>query len=125
MSSSPTVVYCHCAFAKVLPEDVKKATLEGLCASDIPFDAVPDLCDMAARRDPKLRAIAQGGPVKIAACYPRAVKGLFVSVGEPLNGSHTEIRNLRVESAQEALAALKDPQLCPNLETTEPEPSED
>ena len=115
MSSTPKVVYCHCAFAKVLPEEVKKATLEGLCASGVQFDAVPDLCDMAARRDPKMNAISQSGPVKIAACYPRAVKGLFVSVGAPLDEGLTEVRNLRVESSETALEALQNGVVTPNL----------
>ena len=80
----PKILFCHCAYARVVPEEVKTETLRGLCQSDKEFDAVPDLCEMAARRDPRLKELAKSGPIKIAACYPRAVKGLFVSIGSPL-----------------------------------------
>ena len=32
------VLYCRCAYAQVVPEDTKKAVLEGLCKSGRPFD---------------------------------------------------------------------------------------
>ena len=40
----PRVLYCHCAFAQVVPKDVKTRVLENLTASSCSFDAVPDLC---------------------------------------------------------------------------------
>jgi hypothetical protein len=40
---------------------------------------------MAARRDPHLAELARGpGPLRIAACWPRAVQGLFVLADAPL-----------------------------------------
>ena len=50
MDSEPRIVYCHCAFARVVPPAVKAAVIEHLAATDLPFDAVPDLCEMSARR---------------------------------------------------------------------------
>jgi hypothetical protein len=44
------ILYCHCAFAKVVPTEVKSAVLEGLSRANVEFEAVPDLCEMAARR---------------------------------------------------------------------------
>ena len=111
----PLLLYCHCQYAKVLPEDVKKATLKKLSDSGQPFEAVPDLCELAARRDPSLARMAAGGPVKIAACFPRAVKWLFHSAGADLAIDQTQIVNMRTLSADEAAKAMFDPTLAPNL----------
>ncbi|HUF64258.1 MAG TPA: hypothetical protein VMN36_19430 [Verrucomicrobiales bacterium] len=83
----PRTLYCRCAFAQVIPDDVKDRRLEELCASGEPFDAVPDLCEMAAQRDPGLRELAESAAVeglRIIACHPRAVRGLFRQAGSPL-----------------------------------------
>ncbi len=111
----PVLLYCHCRYAQVLPEEVKRATLKRLCDSGQPFEAVPDLCELAARRDPALARIAAAGPVKIAACFPRAVKWLFHSAGTPLALETTEVVNLRTLSAEEAGSALLNPQLTANI----------
>lgn len=52
------ILYCHCAYAQVVPPEVKTAVLEALSASGVSFEAVPDLCEMSARRDPGLAQIA-------------------------------------------------------------------
>ena len=78
-SSNPALLYCHCQYAQVVPPDVKAAVLQQLCASNLPFEAVPDLCELSARRDPALQRLANAGPLKIAACFPRAVKWLFAA----------------------------------------------
>ena len=62
------ILYCNCTFAKVVPLDVKKSVLRQLSDSGQAFDAVADLCDMSARKDPSLKKIAEGGCIKIAAC---------------------------------------------------------
>ena len=54
------VLYCHCAYAKVVPEDVKKDVLARLSGSGIAFDAVADLCELSARKDPALARLADG-----------------------------------------------------------------
>jgi hypothetical protein len=102
---APRIVYCHCAYAQVVPVDVKQEVLRGLTESGVSFDAVADLCEMAARRDPWLQDVACG-PAHIAACYPRAVKWLFSSAGAPLPEEGIEIRNMRTETAPEITAAL-------------------
>jgi hypothetical protein len=107
MSESPRILYCRCAYAQVLPPAVKNGVLEGLCAGGAAFDAVADLCEMSARRDERLAAIAAAdGPLKIAACHPRAVKWLFHAAGVPLPES-TEFVNLRAASVEDALAQLR------------------
>jgi hypothetical protein len=103
----PRLVYCHCAYAQVVPPDVKQHVLRELTDRDVPFEAVADLCEMAARRDPALAGIAAGsGPVRLAACYPRAVKWLFASAGSPLPEHGIEIINMRTATADEAAAAM-------------------
>ena len=48
---APRVLYCHCAYAAVVPKATKEAVLRGLTDAGIAFDAVPDLCELSARRD--------------------------------------------------------------------------
>ena len=103
--SAPRVLYCHCAYAKVVPEDVKRSVLAGLAESRVPFEAVADLCEMSARQDPALARLADGAPTKIAACYPRAVKWLFHAAGVDLPGA-VEIRNMREDAADDVLSGL-------------------
>ena len=100
------ILYCHCAFAKVVAPEVKTAVLNGLAAADVEFDAVPDLCEMAAQGDSRLREIAAGGALKVAACYPRAVRWLFASAGAPLEEPNVRIWNMRVEPAETVVAGL-------------------
>ena len=105
-AGAPRIVYCHCAYAQVVLPDVKQQVLQTLTASGVAFDAVADLCEMAARRDPWLERIACGGPARIAACYPRAVKWLFASAGAPLADEGVQILNMRTEPAGAVASAL-------------------
>jgi hypothetical protein len=115
MAETPRILYCHCANAQVVPLAVKTAVLGQLCASAAAFEAVADLCGMSARQDPALKWLAAGGSLKIAACYPRAIKGLFAAAKTPLSPDRTEVLNMRVLSAEEVTAAILDPVLKPNL----------
>jgi hypothetical protein len=115
MTNPPGILFCNCTYAQVVPPEVKAAVLKKLCESGVAFDAVADLCEMSARRDPALQQLAGGGAVKIAACYPRAVKWLFAAAKAPLPLDATEVLNMRVESAEDVTAALFNPELTPNL----------
>ncbi len=105
MSTQRRIVYCNCSFARVLAPEVKSKVLEGLSASGVAFDAVPDLCEMSARKDPGLVQIAEGDVV-IAACFPRAVRWLFSAAGAPLDSERAQILNMRSETADTVLASL-------------------
>ena len=106
MADQPRILFCHCNYARVVPDDVKQGVLDGLCQSGRAFEAVADLCEMSARRDPALKRLAAGEePVKIAACYPRAVKWLFGSCQAGLPTDRTEVVNLRELSPADATAA--------------------
>lgn len=54
---------------------------------------VSDLCEWAARCDPRLREFAQQEAPKVYACQPRAVRALFARAGAPLP-SGAEIVNI-------------------------------
>ncbi|MDF2374656.1 MAG: hypothetical protein P1U81_00345 [Verrucomicrobiales bacterium] len=104
MSDSPKkILYCRCAFAQVVAEGVKNEVLERLCDSGVSFETVSDLCEMSARKDPRLeKMIAGEAPVQIAACYPRAVKWLFHQAGVPFpDEEKVEVLNMREETAEE------------------------
>ena len=116
MADKPRILFCHCNYAQVVPPEVKAGVLEKLCASGQAFEAVADLCEMSARRDPALNRLADGeAPVKVAACYPRAVKWLFGSCKAPLDGKRTEVVNMRELSAEDATEALLNDEVSPNL----------
>lgn len=100
------ILYCHCNYAQVVPPEVKREVLAKLAESGVGFDAVADLCEMSAKRDPALKQLAGGGPVKIAACYARAVRGLFTAADASLPDEGVEIRNMRIESAEQVVEAL-------------------
>ena len=99
-SKQGRVLYCHCAYAKVVPAETKSAVLRGLSEAGVEFDAVPDLCEMAARRDVRLQDLAAETSLTIAACYPRAVRWLFAAGGADLADKPVRVWNMRVESAQ-------------------------
>ena len=102
------LLYCRCAYAQVVPQDVKDGVLRHLCASGLPFDSAADLCEMSARRDPRLADLAASGPLKIIACHPRAVKWLFHAAGAPLPDT-TEIVNQRTLTTEEAITQIETP----------------
>ena len=117
MTDSPRILFCNCTYAQVVPREVKEAVLRKLSDSGVAFDAVADLCELSARQDPALQRLAAGGPVKIAACFPRAVKWLFAAGKAPLPAGSTEILNMRVQTAEEIVASLFSSELKPNLPT--------
>ena len=101
------ILYCNCSYAQVVPKEVKEDVLKRLCASGAAFDAVADLCDMSARKDPALQKLVADGDVKIVACFPRAVKWLFHAAGAPLPKEGVEILNMREQSADAIMSGLQ------------------
>jgi hypothetical protein len=98
-SSARPILYCRCAYAQVVPEDVKDEVLARLADSGEPFEAVSDLCEMAARKDPALGQMAAEGPLRVVACHGRAVKWLFHHADAPL-AEGSEVLNMREDSAE-------------------------
>lgn len=106
MSLERKILYCHCNYARVLPPEVKKEVLGQLAASSIEFEAVPDLCEMSAKKDARLQQLAAGPSLTIAACYPRAVKWLFSAAGAPLPESGVDILNMREQPADQIVTSI-------------------
>lgn len=100
-----TYVYCHCAYARTVPEDTKEEVLEALVEAGVAFEAVSDLCEMSARKDAKLKDLAKAENLRLAACFPRAVHWLFSGAGAPLPES-TKIFNMREEGSEEIVEGL-------------------
>ena len=127
MSVEPRILYCNCTYAQVVSKEVKEAVLRKLSDSGVAFEAVADLCEMSARKDPSLQRLAQCGNLKIAACFPRAVKWLFAAGQASLPIGTTEVLNMRTQSAEEICAALNRTEIVPNLpsgKATQPPPTE-
>lgn len=126
MTEGTRILYCNCAYAQVVPRSTKEKVLRKLCDSGASFDAVSDLCEMSARKDPMLLRLADGGSLKIAACFPRAVKWLFAAGNAALPPEQTQVINMRTDSAEEAAASLLGGPLRPNLpEDNRPPPAAD
>jgi len=106
MTQSSRILYCQCAHANVVPKETKEAVLQALIDAEVPFDAVPDLCELAARKDAALGSLGAGGNLRIAACYPRAVRWLFQGAGFPLNMATTTICNMRDQDAATVVSQL-------------------
>ena len=104
---SQRVLYCHCAYARVVPEAVKQEVLAGLAASNLEFEAVPDMCEMSARRDARLaKWVDSGDTLQIAACYPRAIKWLFSAAGVELPEERVKIWNMRELPASDIVTSI-------------------
>ena len=108
MAASARILYCHCAYARIVPAETKTEVLTRLASSSAEWDSVPDLCEMSARRHPGLAQIASGGEATIVACYPRAVRWLFDAAGTTLPDS-VRVLNMRVATAPEICSALQLP----------------
>ena len=102
------ILYCHCAFAQAVPRPVKQDVLRALTDSGADFDAVADLCEMSARKDPALAELARAEHLTCVACYPRAVRWLFSGAGTPLDETRVRFLNMRAQTAEEIVAALQD-----------------
>jgi hypothetical protein len=124
MASPPHILFCNCTYAQIIPKEVKEAVLRKLCESGVAFDAVADLCEMSARQDSSLQRLARSETVKIAACFPRAVKWLFATARAPLSADGAEVLNMRTQTADEIVSALLDAQIKPNLPAGKVTPSD-
>ena len=105
MADPTRILYCHCAYARIVPAETKTEVLTRLSASSAEWDSVPDLCEMAARRDSHIATLISDGALRIAACYPRVVRALFQAAGSPLP-AETLILNMRTETPEKVVQGL-------------------
>ena len=71
------VLLCRCSHAQSVTRAAALALESRLCSAGSRVVTTPDLCGMAARRDPRLAEIAASGPVHVVACHERAVRWLL------------------------------------------------
>ena len=102
-----TIVFCECAYADIVPETTRQGLPAFLASVGVRYECVPDLCQLAADRDPRLRTWCAGeASLVILACHPRAVRALFQAAGAPLQRSDVQFLNLRTQGVAEMAALL-------------------
>ncbi len=106
------LILCQCAHYGLISPVVLQTIACSLEASGTPFELVPDLCELAARKDARLKEIARTPGARILACHARAIKALFHLAEAPLDLDRALCINGRECSADEALARLETPR-CP------------
>jgi len=102
------VIFCHCEYSGVMPEDTKWDVLTGLRSARVDFTAMTDLCEMAAKQDPALKELAGSPNTTIIACYPRAVHWLLHAGGAGVEQDAVRVLNMRTMSAESILEQLVD-----------------
>lgn len=113
-----SLLLCQCArYGLISPETVRTLSAS-LRACGMPFEVVPDLCELAARKDPRLQQLAGLARPMVLACHPRAVKALFHLAGAPLDAERTLLVNVREGPVEDALAVLGTPR-GPSESTTD------
>lgn len=100
------VVFCQCAYSDVIDDAVRRPVLAALERADVELAAVPDLCALASRCDPRLAEWAADPETRIIACYPRTVAWLFHWAGTPLADAEARVLNMRTMDAGAILAEL-------------------
>jgi len=123
MSKVAKILFCNCGYSNIIGDDVKAQILNALAAGPVEFEVLQDLCELAAKKDAKLKRWAKEDAIKIIACYPRAVKWLFYTAGAPLKGKKVEFLNMRTSSAKEIISLLlggKNPaKVCKDIQLEE------
>lgn len=104
MPQIPDILLCNCGYSSVVPADVRSAVFGLLSEAGVRFEVVADLCGLAARRDERLRQLA-ASDVRIAACYPRAVRWLFHAAGADLPAG-ASIANMRTQTPEQIAECL-------------------
>ena len=101
----PRVVLCGCTYCDIIPRASREQILAGLRGNGVTLEVVPDLCGLAANRDPRLKTWTDGDSPAIVACFPRAVRWLFHAAGVPLNGQ-ARLFNMRTQPPEEIIREL-------------------
>lgn len=107
------LIICQCAHAGLIAPETLGSLAASLRAHGTPFDLVPDLCELAARRDPRLEALARAPRPAVLACHERAVRNLFHMAAAPLDPERALLLDVRAGSADQALARLGIPRAEP------------
>ena len=101
------VLLCRCAYTELAPGHVCDAMLAELSNAGVDVCVIPDLCELAARRDPSLREFVAGASVTVLACYPRTVKWLFDAAGLKDAASNLGVINIRTTHPEAIRATVQ------------------
>ena len=104
-AKQPRVVFCGCSYYDIIPRASREQILIGLRQNGVALEVVPDLCGLAANRDPRLETWADASSLTIVACFPRATRWLFHAAGIPLDGQ-ARFFNMRTQSPEEIIAQI-------------------
>jgi Pyruvate/2-oxoacid:ferredoxin oxidoreductase delta subunit len=105
MSKSTQIIFCSCAYSKVIPEQVREQVLSALKDWEAAIEIVDDLCGLAVRNRQTLRQWSRTENLLIVACYERAVKCLFERAGAAL-ASESRFFNMRTQKAEDIIQSL-------------------
>jgi len=108
MPQSAKLIFCNCAYSDVIARETKQEVFDRLSDSGVEFAAVADLCGLAARKDPSLADLAKAKDLRIAACFPRAVRWLFHAAGAELTDGAWRVANMRTQSPAEVASVMLD-----------------
>jgi NAD-dependent dihydropyrimidine dehydrogenase PreA subunit len=111
-----TVLVCRCASAGTIPKEACDQVLAALEELDVDTVAVPDLCAMAARRDPTLHRLCSSGRVQIVACAQRAVHWMLHAAGVNFDAASIEVLDLGEEKPAQIVRTLSE-RACPRPHT--------
>jgi len=86
---------------------IRQAVLEGLTRAGVVFEAVPDLCKLAADKALCLKDWASSDALTVIGCFPRTIRWLFHAGGASLDNSFDLMcLNMHTQSAEAILAAV-------------------
>jgi Pyruvate/2-oxoacid:ferredoxin oxidoreductase delta subunit len=124
-NADPTILFCHCAYSKSINENTRDVLFDALKNTGAKIQSVADLCKLSAEKDPALAELAQQENLRIAACFPRAVKWLFEDVGASLPDS-VPIHNMRTDNHEGLVAEVTQnlPSATGTQDVSAPEPDE-
>lgn len=107
MSAPARIVYCRCAYCRVLPAETRDGVYAALTASQVHFEQAEDFCELAAAKSQRLREIFDGtAPVRMAACAPRAVRWLLDAGGVPADHAQVAVFDMRRATAEQVVRGL-------------------
>ncbi|MFC1738419.1 hypothetical protein ACFL1G_05125 [Planctomycetota bacterium] len=102
------ILFCNCGYSDIIDKGTKSQILNSLASAEVQFEVVQDLCELAAKKDPKLKCWAQADSLIIIACYRRTAKWLFSLADAELDTEKTKFLNMRTSTAEEILSSLFD-----------------
>jgi Pyruvate/2-oxoacid:ferredoxin oxidoreductase delta subunit len=104
MSRRVDILFCHCSYADIIPDETRNSVVAELKNRRGVF-ATADLCGLAVQNNAILHEMATNPNLCVIACYPRAVRWLFHRAGIELSSTIT-IFNMRIQAPEVILASL-------------------